>query len=197
LPVEFVVNLDDLHQATEELKANRGEYTASDIVDIVVTEKTATFSSVGTRTEVDVEGKVPGSVHLPLRVVGQINSAVKTFNEKERLFSCEPGIIRSGKWSVKHPDIMLGQNSGSSSQLPIDLCLLDTLAYGTIRSVDQIVEDNMKVRVDEARDKRRSAESSAFAALQDLGITERELHRLVDLHVMDARKRMEPALRAA
>ena len=195
MPVEFIVQTADLRQATSQLKANRGKRTETDFVDILVSECAATFRSVGTETEVPVNGKIPGSVRIPLRVLDKINSTVKTMKKKELAFHCEPGAIKIGSWSVKHPDIELGRIPDQRLGLPIDVSVLDTLAFATILSADQIVEEGMRARVEEARDTCTSAVAMALAALQPLGITERQLQGLVDVHVKDAAKTLRRSLR--
>jgi len=195
LPVEFIIRTSDLRQATSQLKANRGKRTETDFVDILVSECAATFRSVGTETEVPVDGKIPGSVRIPLRIVDKINSTVKTMKKTELPFHCESGVIKIGSWSVKHPDIELGRIPDQRLGLPIDVSVLDTLALGEILSADQIVEEGMRARVEEAVDTRTSAIATALGALQVLGITERQLQGLIDTHVKDAAKRLRPSLR--
>jgi hypothetical protein len=53
----------------------------------------------------------------------------------------------------------------------------------------------MRERVEEAIDTRTSAVAAALAALQTLGITERQLQSLVDAHVKDAVERLRQSLR--
>lgn len=195
MPVEFIIRTSDLRQATNQLKANRGKRTETDFVDILVSECAATFRSVGTETEVPVNGKIPGSVRIPLRIVDKINSTVKTMKKEELPFHCEPGIIKIGSWSVKHPDIELGRIPDQRLGLPVDVSVLDTLAFAEILSPDQIVEEGMRERVEEAIDTRTSAVAAALAALQTLGITERQLQSLVDAHVKDAVERLRQSLR--
>lgn len=195
MPVEFVVQTADLRQATSQLKANRGKRTETDFVDILVSECAATFRSVGTETEVPVNGKIPGSVRIPLRIVDKINSTVKTMKKKELPFHCEPGVIKIGSWSVKHPDIELGRIPDQRLGLPVDVSVLDTLAYAEILSADQIVEEGMRARVEEAIETRTSAVADALAALRPLGIAERQLQALIDAHVKDAAERLRKSLR--
>ena len=190
MPVEFIIRTSDLRQATSQLKANRGKRTETDFVDILVSECAATFRSVGTEIEVPVNGKIPGAVRIPLRIVDKINSTVKTMKKKELPFHCEPGIIKIGSWSVKHPDIELGRIPDQRLGLPIDVSVLDTLALAEILSADQIVEEGMRERMEEAIDTRTSVVAAALAALQTLGITERQLQGLVDAHVKDAVERL-------
>lgn len=197
MPVEFVVQTADLRQATSQLKANRGKRTETDFVDILVSECAATFRAVGTETEVPVNGKIPGSVRVPLRILDKINSTVKTMKKKELPFHCEPGVIQIGSWSVKHPDIELGRIPDQRLGLPVDVSVLDTLAFAEILSADQIVEEGMRARIEEAIDTRTAAVATALAALQPLGIAERQLQGLVDAHVKDAAERLRKSLRVA
>jgi hypothetical protein len=79
--------------------------------------------------------------------------------------------------------------------LPVDVSVLDTLALAETLSADQIVEEGMWARVEEAMDTRTRAVATALAALQTLGITERHLQGLADAHVKDAAKRLRRSLR--
>jgi hypothetical protein len=87
LPVEFVVQTDDLRQATDQLKANRGKFSDTDFVDILVSESVAIFRAVGTEAETPVEGKGPGSVRAPLKIVYKISEALATLKTKRLGFS--------------------------------------------------------------------------------------------------------------
>ena len=195
MPVEFVVQTADLRQATSQLKANRGKRTETDFVDILVSECAATFRSVGTETEVPVNGKIPGSVRIPLRILDKINSTVKTMKKKELLFHCEPGVIQIGSWSVKHPDIELGRIPDQGLSLPVDISVLDTLALAEILTGDQIVQEAMRARIEEAIGTRTSAIAAALEALQPLGIAEQQLQGLVDAQVKGAAERLRKSLR--
>jgi hypothetical protein len=61
-----------------------------------------------------------------------------------------------------------------------------TLALAEILSADQIVEQGMQSRVEEAMGIRTRVVAAAVATLQALGITERQLQDLVDAHVKNA-----------
>jgi hypothetical protein len=194
MPVEFVIQTADLRQATDQLKANRGKHTGSDFVDILVSESVAIFRAVGTESEVPVDGKHPGSVRVPLRIVDKINDAVTTLKTKELTFHCEPGIIKIGSFSLKHHDIELGKAPDQRLGLPIDLSVLDTLALAKILTFSQIVEEDMRARVQEATDTRARAVAAALAALQPLDITEGQLRGFVDALVQDAAERLRKSL---
>ncbi len=195
MSVEFVIRTTDLRRATSQLKANRGQRKETDFVDILVSECAATFRAVGTETEEPVDGKRPGSVRVPLRIVDKINQTVRTMKTKELAFQCDPGVIKIGSWSVKHPDIELGKLPDQRLALPIDVSALDTLALAEILTADQIVEESMRERVEEALDTRKSAVAAALVPLQALGITEAQLQGLIDARIKDAAKRLRQSLR--
>jgi hypothetical protein len=195
VPVEFVVQAADLRQATNQLKANRGKYNDSDFVDILVSESVAIFRAVGTESEVPVDGKRPGSVRVPLKIVHKIGEALTTLKTKELAFHCEPGIIKVGTFSLKHPEIELGRIPDQRLDLPIDMSVLDTLALAKILTYRKIDEEGMRARVDEALKTRQFAVADALAALQAIEITEPQLQSLVDAHVKDAAGRLRKSLR--
>ena len=194
MTVEFIVETAELRLATSQLKANRGQCKDSDFVDVLVSECAATFRAVGTETEVPVEGKVPGSVRVPLRIVDNINRAVKSFKNKKLAFYCEAGAIRVGSFSVKHPDIELGRIPDQRLSLPIDLSVLDTLALTKILTANQIVDEGLRERVEEAWGTRARAVGEALTALQPLGMTEGKLQGLVDAHIGEAAIRLRKSL---
>lgn len=195
MSVEFVVRAADLRRATNQLNANRGKHNQSDFADILVSECAATFRSVGTEAEVPVEGKHPGPVRLPLRVLDAIKRVMPTMKQKELTLLCEPGVIKIGTWSLKHPDIELGRIPDQRLNLPIDVSVLDTLALADILTADQIVEEGMRPRIQEAFETRTRVVAAALTALQPLDITERQLQDLVDTHIRDAAGRLRRSLR--
>lgn len=195
MSVEFVVRAADLRRATNQLNANRGKHNQSDFADILVSECAATFRSVGTEAEVPVEGKHPGPVRLPLRVLDAIKRVMPTMKQKELTLLCEPGVIKIGTWSLKHPDIELGRIPDQRLNLPIDVSVLDTLALADILTADQFVEEGMRPPIQEAFDTRTRVVAAALTALQPLDITERQLQDLVDTHIRDAAGRLRRSLR--
>jgi hypothetical protein len=110
-------------------------------------------------------------------------------------FTVSRAFIKIGSCSVKHPDIELGRIPDQRLGLPIDVSVLDTLALAETLSADQIVEEGMRARVEEAIETRTFVIATALGTLQVLGITERQLQGLIDIHVKDAAKRLRPSLR--
>jgi hypothetical protein len=194
LPVEFVIRRADLHDVTKQLQANRGEHD-NDPVDILVSGNLAIFRCVGTEAEASVDGKHPGSARIPLRIVGEVDEAVKTFKTKELPFLCEPGRIKVGSMSVKHAEIKVGRASNRCLELPVDLSLLDTLALAEIFDSDKILEEGLRPRVEKARDTRTHAINAARANLEAFGVTERQLQGLIDAHVKNAAEKLRPSLK--
>jgi len=194
LPVEFVIHASDLRRALKQLKANRGKFQETDFVDVLVSGCAVTFRSVGTEAEVPADGKRPGTVKIPLRIVDKMNSEAKTLKTEELTFLCEPGRIKVGSWSVRHPDIDLGELPDQRISLPIDVSVLDTLALAEILSVDQIVAENMRSRVEEARQIRARVVADAHAILEPLEISEQQLQGLVNAQVEEAAGRLRRSL---
>ena len=163
--VEFTVRPSDLRQATNQLKANRGEQGQHDFVDILVSKCVATFRSMGTETEIPVDSKQTGSVRLPLKCVDAIKQVLPSFKRKELTFVCEPGIIRIGRWSLKHPDIELWKLPDQRFQIPIDVSVLDALGLAYILGPDRVVAEGMRPRVDAAIQSLSPAVAAALDAL--------------------------------
>jgi hypothetical protein len=191
---EFVISVSDLRKAMGQLRANRRQYKDSDFADILVSGFAATFRSVGTEAEVPVDGKRPGSVRIPLRILDRITQTVPTLKKRSLHFQCEPGVIKIGTWSVKHPDIEVGKIPDQRVGIPIDVSIIDTLAIAEILGPERIAEEGMRSRVEDAMDTRRSAISVALGALEPFGITKAQLEDLVDTQIGGAVKRLRKSL---
>jgi hypothetical protein len=90
--VEFVIRSSDLRKATKQLSFNRGEFKETDCADLLISSFAATFRSVGTATEVPIEGTHPGTVRLPLKVlvkVIEVASAARTQSFQARVIKVE------------------------------------------------------------------------------------------------------------
>ncbi|HEV2278693.1 MAG TPA: hypothetical protein VGS02_10985 [Acidobacteriaceae bacterium] len=197
MPVEFTIPNSELRQAIEQLKANRGTYSDTDFVDIVISESSALFHAVGTESEAAVNGTAAGNIRVPLRVIDKIAGALSTMKQEELTVHCVPGLIRVGKFSVKHDDIELGKAPAEFETLPINLPLLDTLAVARVFSSKKIDDQGLRSRVNEAEHSRRSAVYEATKTLQALEISEQELTFLVERHIRAAVERLRKSLRAA
>jgi hypothetical protein len=196
LLVEFVISVVELRRVNSELKANRREYRDSDVVDILVSEFAATFRSIGTEAEAPVEGKSPGTVRIPLRIVDKIIRIAPSLKKRKLHFQCAPGVVRIGTFSLKHPDIESGQIPDQGLQIPIDASVLDTLAISEILGPAQIVQEGMRSRVEDAMAARGRAISAALEALDAFGITKAQIQRLIEASVTDAAARLRSGLRS-
>ncbi|HVI78911.1 MAG TPA: hypothetical protein VM715_12275 [Candidatus Acidoferrum sp.] len=194
MPVEFTVRPSDLRQATRELKVNRGKEGQEDFVDILVSQFVATFRAVGTETEIPVDGKQPGTVRLPLRCVEAIKKILPSFKKKELTFSSEPGVVKIGTWSLKHPDIELGNIPDQRIAIPVDVSVLDTLALARLLGPDRVASEGMRPRVEAAMQASRHAIDAAVEALQPLGIGEDRIQDLVESHIVEASERLRRTL---
>ena len=197
MPVEFTIPNSDLRQAIEQLKANRGTYNDTDFVDIVVSESSALFHTVGTESEAAVHGTTSGSIRVPLRVIDKIDDALSTMKRRELTLHCVPGLIKVGKFSVKHSDIELGKAPAEFETLPINLSVLDTLAVARVFSSKKIDDQGLRSRVNEAEQTRRLAVHEATKALEALEISEQELTFLVERHIRAAVERLRKSLETA
>jgi hypothetical protein len=113
----------------------------------LVSECAATFRAVGTETEVPVGGKHPGTVRIPLSFLERIERVLNTFKGKELNFVCEPGRVKIGTWSAKHPDIELGTLPNQGISIPVDISVLDTLALAQLLTPEQVVQEGLRARV--------------------------------------------------
>jgi mevalonate kinase len=77
----------------------------------------------------------------------------------------------------------------------VDLSVLDTLALAQILDSDKIRQEGLRPRVEKARDTRTQGIAAAHAALETLGVSEKQLEHLVDAHVKDAAEKLRRSLK--
>jgi hypothetical protein len=191
---EVTIKTKDLRRAIREIGVNRGRHSETDFTDILVSEFSATFRSVGTETEVPVNGIEPGSARVPFAVLKRLARVVGTFKGNELRIICEPGCLKVERFAIKHPDIELGVIPDQRLSIPIDLSLLDTLALGRVLTPQQIVEQSLRERIEEAQRGCSEAIARAVSALQPLGIDEKQVTALIEEHLTHAAARMRRAI---
>lgn len=194
MSVEFTIHAADLRRALDQLKANRGKRKDTDSVDILVSECAATFRAVGTETEEPVNGSQPGSVRAPLKTMDAISKVLNTFKKKQLILRCDPGVIKVETFSVRHPDIELGRIPDQRLALPVDISALDVLALAEILTAEQIIEEGLRARVEEALDSRSTAVSNALPSLEVFGVRELHLQNLIESQVKEAAVRLRKSL---
>ena len=100
--VEFRVRVSDLLNATQQLTINQGRNKATDFADVLVSESVATFRTVGTSTDVAVNGIQPGTARLPIPTFEKIGAIAKTFKARETLVLIWDGLIKIGSWQTRN-----------------------------------------------------------------------------------------------
>lgn len=193
--VEFVIRSSDLRKATKQLSFNRGEFKETDCADLLVSSIAATFRSVGTATEVPIEGIHPGTVRLPLKILVKVIEVAKTYKPRELKWHFEQGIIRVEKFSLTHPDISLGILPDLKFDLPADAGSVHTLAVARLLSPERIVDQGLRERVEAAQRRVRVGVSTAAEALEEFGISRGQLQELVDIRIRDISEKMKTATR--
>jgi hypothetical protein len=178
--VEFVVGKTDLRKALREIEVNRGSYASTDFVDFLVSEVAATLRSVGTETEIPVNGKQPGAARLPLSLLDKLSKVIGSSKQKDVTIVCEAGIVKIGTFSVKHPNIETGIIPDQSMSVPINLSVLDTLALCKVLTPQQIAEQGLRERIEEAQRECSNAIDAAAATLREFGVSAKQLTGLVD-----------------
>jgi hypothetical protein len=133
-----------------------------------------------------VTGNHPGSVRAPLKTLDSIGKLLHTFKKKQLTLRCELELIKIETFSVKNPDIELGYIPHRRLALPIDISVLDEIALAEILTAEQIIEEGMRARVEEAVEARQTAVSNALPSLQIFGVRERHLQDMIDERVKEA-----------
>jgi hypothetical protein len=180
MKLEFTTRTKDLRKAIREIGVNRGDHSDSDSTDILVSEFSATFRSVGTEAEVPVNGVKPGTARVPFVVLERLAKVLGTFKGDDLKIFCEPGCLKVGTFTIKHPDIELGIIPDQQVSVPIDLSLLDTLALGRVLNPQQVIEQGLRERIEEAQKGCSLAIASAVATLRPLGVEEKQIVVIVE-----------------
>lgn len=194
MKLELTTRTKDLRRAIREIGVNRGHHSDTDFTDILVSEFSATFRSVGTETEVPVNGIQPGSARVPFTVLARLARVVSTFKGNELKIVCEPGCLKVESFAIKHPDIEIGMIPDQRLSIPIDLSLLDTLALGRILTPQQVVEQGLRERMEEAQRSCSQAIACAASTLQPLEVDEKRITALIEERVAEAAVRMRHAI---
>ncbi len=192
--VEFVIRSSDLRKATKLLSLTRGEFKETDCADLLVSSFAATFRSVGTTTEVPIEGTHPGTVRLPLRILVKIIGVAQTYKARELKWQFEEGVARVEKFSLKNQDISLGILPDLKFDLPADAGPIPTLAMAYLLSPEQIANQGWCDRFETAQRRVREAVSTAVLSLQELGISREQIQKLVDIHIQETAEELKPAV---
>jgi hypothetical protein len=194
MKLEFTTRTKDLRKAIREIGVNRGDHSDSDSTDILVSEFSATFRSVGTEAELPVNGVKPGTARVPFVVLERLAKVLGTFKGNDLKIFCETGCLKVGTFTIKHPDIELGIIPDQRVSVPIDLSLLDTLALGRVLNPQQVIEQGLRERIEEAQKGCSLAIASAVATLRPLGVEEKQIVVIVEEALSQATIRMRGAI---
>lgn len=181
--VEFTMKLADFRKATKHLSLNREEFKESDCADLLISSFAATFRSVGTTTEVPVEGRHAGTVRLPLRLLPKIIEVAKTYRKPDVKWHFEPGTMQIEKFKWKHPDITLGTIPDPKLDMPTDAGPLQTLAMASLLSPEDVADQGWRERVEIAQKQASTAISSASSRLEQFGISREQIQALVEASI--------------
>ncbi len=195
--VEFVARTEDLKRAAKHLLLNRRGYTDTDFAELLVSAYGATFRTVGAETEIPVNGLRPGSARLPLKVLERIVEIARRYQAAETKILVEPGSIKIGRTTQRHPDIEITRPPGEAAAIPADASILDTLAVASLLTPEEIIEQGLRQRVEVAQQRSSDAIENAAAALRELGVPVVKLQELVDSHVAEVAEKLKTAIRQA
>src|ERR1035437_7256205 len=192
--VEFRVRVSDLKNATRQLTVNQGHYKKTDFADVLVSECIATFRTVGTSTEVPVNGIQPGTARLPIHTLEKIAAVARTFKSKETLVLIWDGLIKIGSWQTRNSEIVLGVVPDPSLDMPSDATFLDTLALAAFLSPAGIKAQGIERRVVKAQMAKEDAIDRATRALEPLRVEREKIAALVEDHITEAGRRLRSSL---
>ena len=194
--VQFTANGKELRRAISEIEVNRGLHSKTDLVDLVVSGSAAFFRSVGTETEISVNGTHPGTARVPLRILSGLAKVVCSTTPQTVTVSCESGLLRTGTFSFRHPDIKLELVPDQRIGIPIDVSLLDTLALRKLLTVQEAGEQGLRGRFQEAEAACAEAIRVAVGALKEFGVDEKQIARAIDDRVAEAASKLRVGVEA-
>ena len=196
MPIECLISVNSLRQAAEQISFDREEHAATDFVDIVVSGGSAIFRSVGTEAPASVEVRSAGSASVPFLVLDQIASSLKTFKKKDVLLRCEKGFISVDNFRIRSEKIELDQVAEPGSEVSPNASAREILAFVKARR-GHSVSRGMGGRIIKAIETRRSTVAAAAAVLLEFGVTEQQLHGLVEAQIVEFAKRIPKTPEAA
>ena len=197
LHVEFKVRISDLRNAAQRLTLNQGQNKTTDFADILVSERVATFCTVGTSTDVPVNGIKPGTARIPISTLEKAAAISKTFKKKETLVLIWDGLIKVGSWQTIDLEIALGAIPDQSLELPSGASFLDTLALAWLFSPVWVKEQGLDTRVAIAQKARENAIDSATRAMEPFQVEREKIAALVENHIANAGKDLRKRLRGS
>ena len=192
--VEFRVRVSDLVNATRQLTVNQGRNKVTDYADVLVSESVATFRTIGTSTDVAVNGIQPGTARLPIPTFEKIFALAKTFKAKEILVLIWDGLIKIGSWQTRNSEIVLGVVPDPDLDMPSDATFLDALALAGLLSPAGIKSQGIERRVAKAQRAKEDAIDRATRALEPLRVEREKIAALVEDHIAEAGKRLRSSL---
>jgi hypothetical protein len=192
--VEFRVRVSDLKNAIRLMTVNQDRNKASDFVDILVSESIAKFRTVGTSTDVPVNGIQPGTARLPFKPLERFSLISKTFKCKEIGVQIWEGLFKVGGWQTRDYEIVLGVVPDLSFDMPSDATFLDTLAMAWLLSPAGVREQGWARRVVKAERAKEDAIDRATRALEPFRIEREMIADLIEAHIAEAGKRLRASL---
>ena len=194
MQIEFKVRVSDFRNATRQLTVNQGQNETTDFADLLVSECIATFRTVGTSTEVPVNGIQPGTARIPIPTLEKIAAVAKTFKAKETLVLVWDGLIKIGSWQTRNAEITLGTIPDQSFDMPSDASYLDTLALASLLTPAAVKEQGLERRVVKAQRAKEDAIERAKRALEPLLVEREKIAELVEEHIAKAGERLRSVL---
>lgn len=191
--VVFVIRHEDLGRAVKEIQANRGYYSKTDLVYVLVSACAATFRATGTESGCPVRGITSGTAQLPIAVLDRI---VKMRSADDLEIRIAKGVVVCGKATIRHEAITLGKIPDLSVSMPIDPSYFELIVIGRIMGEAGAAEQGLQSRLVEARREMRSDISKAAGILADYRVAESDIELLVEKKMRDAEPSIKKGLSA-
>jgi hypothetical protein len=119
---------------------------------------------------------------MPLSILQKVVGISRSFRKPQVQVTISEGVLKIDSWRCSGA-ITVGPLPDPKVDLPVDASTVDTLALAELLSPDQLVNEGLHRRVQEAREVASDAISKATLALKPLGISREQVHELVDKHV--------------
>lgn len=147
--------------------------------------------------EAPVGGSQPGTVRLPLKTFKGLVQAAGTFRKTELKLHFEPGKAQVETFIIRQPDITLGIFPSQRFDLPVNAGILDTLAMASLLSPEEIVDQGLRERVEDAQRYASQAVSTAEGALREFDIRKEQIQPLLDARIKKTAAKLKGMIRGA
>jgi hypothetical protein len=141
-----------------------------------------------------IQGLRIGTARLTIGTFDKIAGIARSFGKSEAEVTIADGLLKIGSFRYRNEAITVGTIPDQTIDLPVNATAVDTLALAELLTADQIVQQGLHRRVQEAREVASEAISKATQALKPLDISLEQIQELVSERVRQVSESLANAL---